>query len=872
MSASSLSIQVHDFLSSVLQWVNHKPDLTQAAKMRAYLRSKEYEALECDVQIRVYIEDYIAVLNDFKSKLQNMIPTLSDQNDLATANTILFAVNTLIIQCEELKEIGMDFVKFIRSEINHINSWCLAIEKTPANFFEVGAYLEANKILLPLTDDLKKAFSFFNANLFYVKPVVNPSSVIQPSGGGSPVATISPIITGGGSAAYSSTPITASAPTPSYTSPSPYNFAIGSIADGGLTPGGTTDDNYPFKTLASQFLSASFTDDMLWAIKSTDGVNIDLGISRPLSLLKEFVSEPKYYVIKFPGGGTYTTTDLMNYTLKKLLDLNSLKILQAQINKIDPSNYKEILWSLQTVAGMTRTAGIIGSDSQGNTFVINTLYKLSFDRLYNNSYFYQKNIGPIPGVVYDEVFPAYKNEFDAYTNANNQRLQSQAGQLLYRHVLNSIAARLDSNAEDIILLCQGGMDSLSQLADTLSKELTEEREKSTEEKKAAFQIFMNKEVEIETEFYQTEMKQAQDHYNDLQSQYNDMVKHAQDLQTQITRNIQALGPVLGYYAYKNNISSEQMKDLGVLKQAVAGIAHANETYNQGTKEEGYPAFWNPQDGHSGTYANRCLSEFQELDTLVQNFDLNKRQIQDQMKETYAGMLALQKAWKKTVDKINSVQYVQHAIKVFNTQPENALLNKEVQEITLPLNEITSFVQERSDALADLLDHIEIYAITMAGMIVPDFSSYPFLKKKQIWLGCEDYLKKNLKRVPEIEKIIHDYSSQKNFTDEDNQHLALAKQCIIQIMMAQLLERRLSQDYEFQLQLKMEEETNSKTGVDVSRLTHRVKITKEQALKNLEKRSIKNDVATAKSKKHSPLLYAGAGVALLALIAKTEKRN
>lgn len=391
--------------------------------------------------------------------------------------------------------------------------------------------------------------------------------------------------------------------------------------------------------------------------------------------------------------------------------------------------------------------------------------------------------------------------------------------ILAKMVDNSILEAANTSPEDLITITDQAMKILSSDCDARSNALIAERDAAIAERQNLFQKFVEDKIEVEMKYYQDQMKDSQDGYNDLASKITTMVNLIQALQDEMSANFQALGQIIGWWTHIQNLSAAQLAHPSFINSALNAVSRLNGGYDTVVIPgplgmSSTQVFWSGP-GASADLASHTLNLMQQLQSANDDYQMNEPALQSQMETIKSWMENLQTAWKMTSDKINSPEYVQQATLEFNTDPMNALLQTDIDAVTTPLREISVVVQTHQQTLHKLLEDIEMDALNQNGINFYDPSVLSYTDKKHAWFGVDEFLEKSEDKLPLVQQTIQDITTRINSggaQDDDPGNLAIAKQGVLNIMAAQLLYRKLSDDIDFQMALKEEAETESKKDV------------------------------------------------------------
>lgn len=398
---------------------------------------------------------------------------------------------------------------------------------------------------------------------------------------------------------------------------------------------------------------------------------------------------------------------------------------------------------------------------------------------------------------------------------------SDAG--LNKIVVTALQKSADSSPQDLITLVESAMEILSSDADSRASALQASRDQDIQERQSLFETYLRAKIEAEVQYFHDQMQNAQDGYNELGNEINALVSKVQGLQNQISANMQTLGQVIGWWCHMSNVTPEQMNQpsfIGKALTAVAALQGKYDVVNINTGTLGIistQTFWSGP-GRSQDLANDTLMLLQQLDNANVEYQTQAPTLKTRMDEVSAWMQQIANAFQVTSRKLNSQDYAKQAALEFNQSPEGKLLQSDIDAVSTPLKEISIMIESYQQTMNQLIEDIELDAITSSGMTFRDPASLSYEEKKHAWYGTGDYLKKAMPRIPELQGYIGQMvariqAGQPQDGDADN--LTVAKQGVLNILAGQLLFRKLQNDSDFQLSLSQEKESNAKAGVENS---------------------------------------------------------
>jgi hypothetical protein len=376
-----------------------------------------------------------------------------------------------------------------------------------------------------------------------------------------------------------------------------------------------------------------------------------------------------------------------------------------------------------------------------------------------------------------------------------------------------------NNPADLLTLTNDAMTVLAKSADDRSQALISERQTATAEKQELLQTYVENKIEEEMKYYQDQMTNAQYGYNQLNQQINDMVSAIQAIQDQVSTNFQALGKIIGWWANVNHMTTEQMAHPSFINQSLNAVSNLNGKYDKvdiplllGMTST--QVFWEGT-GSSSEMASDTLFLMQKMEEKNQDYKMKSPKMIEDMKNIQTWMTQIQTAWKFTSDRINSPEYVQTATREFNSNPLNALIQSDIDSVAAPLREISVNVSTYQQTLKLLLEDIEVASLNGEGINFYDPAVLTYEQKKHAWIGTDEFLEKSQNQLPFLQQMIQDIAGRianGSPDPDDADHLNVAKQGVTNIMAAQLLYRKLANDTDFQMALKLEAESASKAQI------------------------------------------------------------
>ncbi len=374
---------------------------------------------------------------------------------------------------------------------------------------------------------------------------------------------------------------------------------------------------------------------------------------------------------------------------------------------------------------------------------------------------------------------------------------------------------------DLMSLTEGAMAIQASAVDARTAALQQERQSSIEARQAEFQAYFRAQVEAKLQFYQDQLKNAQDGYNELSAELNALATRVQTLQDQVSANIEKLGSVIGWWSHQNNIEPEVMGQpyfIGLALTNIVGLQGKLDTVDIPLGLPGlssHQVFWGGP-GASSECAGDTITLMGEMNTASMNYEIAAPGYLSKLEQLKAWMTQTKEAYQVTSDLMNSAPYMQQAIKDFSATPEGILLQSDIDSVVTPLREIALQVETNQQTLSGLLDDIEVQVLKNQGLDLKHLKNLTHESKKSLWVGVCDHLKEKGDRIAELRQHILElgeriHSGQPQDGDGDN--LVVAQVALMNIIGAQLLQRTLQKDLDFQAKIHEEASHDAKAAVN-----------------------------------------------------------
>jgi len=394
---------------------------------------------------------------------------------------------------------------------------------------------------------------------------------------------------------------------------------------------------------------------------------------------------------------------------------------------------------------------------------------------------------------------------------------------------------LDTNVPVVMNIVEKALKVKAADADRQMDELYAERAEDIKERELALDVFLKEQIKSELQPYEDQLNITIKGYNNQAGLLQNLNNELKRIDASITNNIEnRLGEVIGWYAHKNNLSKETMKqpyfiNMVLQRIAGAGLAKPGVGVKEGERifdreifivKDGLEMvgsqehwFWKELPGETSAHvAGQTLADMNTLKVKEQDFKYGEgAHIRNIMQTIKDYLPKVKRAYKMTQERINSPEYIKDVIDKFKASPEQMALEQRYKEIKNHIRIISSQIQSLTEEYGDLLNDLEKQYLANRGIFIPFIETWEFEKKKNLYYGVMGYVERVGPKMPELQSglaALHKLITDGKATIKDNDNFMILNQVLHQLMAASHLKRRLDQDSSFRRHFMREKEAQA----------------------------------------------------------------
>jgi hypothetical protein len=417
-------------------------------------------------------------------------------------------------------------------------------------------------------------------------------------------------------------------------------------------------------------------------------------------------------------------------------------------------------------------------------------------------------------VPFQDAVTAIQNQITAAIQANPNYFPDGQPQPEATTVASLISGLLTTlatqNPSLLMTVIENAMATEASDADTRIAALEAQQTTLINEKQTLFQTYFQAQAEADLEVYQNQIAQAQDGFNSFNDQLQTLSNQVQADQNAMNASINALSNIIGWWANTQGLSASVMSEPYFIQAALTMISNAGgslDTVNMtdpstGTVHYNTPLWTGP--GLSEQVAGLALTQLQTMNDDYANYQMNSPALIATLNHLNSWITQLQQAYQVTYQMMDTATYTQTVMTAFQATPQGHILASDTQMVVNPMRAITTQVSADQQTMENILDDLEAQVLSNNGMNLNDLGTYAFQQQMQIWVGVCDHLETNgpnydtlLGYINQIEARLQANTPETN----DAENLQIAQLALMNLIGAQLIYRKLSQNSNFMSELQ-----------------------------------------------------------------------
>lgn len=382
----------------------------------------------------------------------------------------------------------------------------------------------------------------------------------------------------------------------------------------------------------------------------------------------------------------------------------------------------------------------------------------------------------------------------------------------------AVKGYVESNPVVLISATKKLMETRASYADNLMNEKMREREANLQKMGILLNEYIRGRAAAEMKVYEDQMRTAERLYNEAAERQKAREALLQYLQNTVNTQMEAIGGVVGLWAYENKITEEAMGKPFFINSALASIIQSGVRGGRGMYEirenmgdEGN--FWKGAPTGSIALARDVLDRMAELERAQNDYETGGGRADRDLMQLQANRLnEMRPIYKMIVDRVNSPEFVTQCTREFHQRPEwkeQEAVNKALQA---EFRNLYAWLEYKKERFSDLIDQLEEDSLELNGVNIPDVEFQTFEENEPLWYGVSDYLAKTQPRLGEVKKVLDEINARhlaRAMQPGDEDHARIIQAIYLNVQAAQFIYRKLERMTEFQLKLKAEKERRAK---------------------------------------------------------------